>query len=121
MPAQHIVLTNRIRLADKTHKENDMSDNQWKEAIARWRRLPPEERRRCHLEAIPRHVADFMAMEGEPVSEERIRKHLESLLSTADKRLFKSKPAQGGERKEIIPSTSDAVSQASESIHHDDR
>ncbi len=53
-----------------------MSDNHWKEAIIHWRNLPPEEQLRRHVEAIPRHVADSMAMEGEPVSEEWIRKRL---------------------------------------------
>ena len=35
-----------------------------------------EERRRRHLEAIPRHVANSMAMEGEPVDEAWIRERL---------------------------------------------
>lgn len=30
-----------------------MSDTRWMEAVQRWRELPPEERRRRHLEAIP--------------------------------------------------------------------
>ncbi len=53
-----------------------MPENDWREAIERWRRLPPEERRRIHLEAIPRHVANSMAMEGQPVDEEWIRERL---------------------------------------------
>ena len=53
-----------------------MSDTRWMEAVQRWRELPPEERRRRHLEAIPRHVANSMAMEGEPVSETWIRGRL---------------------------------------------
>ena len=53
-----------------------MSDTRWMEAVKRWRRLPPEERRRRHLEAIPRHVANSMAMEGEPVNEAWIRGRL---------------------------------------------
>ena len=53
-----------------------MSDARWLQAIERWRRLPPEERRKRHLEAIPRHVANSMAMEGEPVDEAWIRERL---------------------------------------------
>ncbi len=53
-----------------------MPDDSWKEAIERWRDLPPEERRRRHLESIPRHVANSMAMEGEPVDEAWIRERL---------------------------------------------
>lgn len=51
-----------------------MSDHQWKEAIEHWRRLPQEESLQRHLAAIPMHVANSMAMEGEPVDEARIRK-----------------------------------------------
>lgn len=51
-----------------------MSDTRWMEAVQLWRKLPPEERRRRHLEAIPRHVANSMAMEGEPVNETWIRR-----------------------------------------------
>ena len=51
-----------------------MSDTRWMEAVQRWRELPPEEQRRRHLEAIPRHVANSMAMEGEPVNETWIRR-----------------------------------------------
>ncbi len=53
-----------------------MLDSGWMEAIERWRSLPKEERRRRHQEAIPRHVANSMAMEGEPVDEARIRERL---------------------------------------------
>ena len=53
-----------------------MPDTGWMKAVERWRSLPPEERRRRHLEAIPRHVANSMAMEGEPVDEARIRERL---------------------------------------------
>jgi len=52
-----------------------MSDTRWMEALQRWRELPPEDRRH-HLEAIPSHVANSMAMEGEPVSETWIRERL---------------------------------------------
>ena len=54
-----------------------MSDHHWKEAIERWRRLTPDQRLRRHLEAIPRHVANSMAMEGEPVDEAWIRERLD--------------------------------------------
>ncbi|MYD31103.1 MAG: hypothetical protein F4X01_05810 [Nitrospira sp. SB0661_bin_20] len=53
-----------------------MPDNRWKETIKHWRTLPVEERRRRHLEAIPRHVANSMAMEGEPVDEAWIQERL---------------------------------------------
>ena len=53
-----------------------MPDTRWTEVIERWRNLPPEERRRRHIEAIPRHVANSMAMEGEPVDEAWIRERL---------------------------------------------
>ena len=53
-----------------------MPDTGWMKAVERWRSLPPEERRRRHLEAIPRHVANSMAMEGEPVDEAWIRERL---------------------------------------------
>jgi hypothetical protein len=48
----------------------------WKLAIENWRKLPPEERRQRHLRAIPRHVANSMAMANEPVSEQLIREML---------------------------------------------
>lgn len=44
--------------------------------INRWRKLSTEERLRRHLQAIPRHVANSMAMEGEPVEEAVIRERL---------------------------------------------
>ena len=46
------------------------------EAINHWRSLPKEECLRWRLEAIPRHVANSMAMEGEPVDEELLRERL---------------------------------------------
>lgn len=39
----------------------------WKEAIRRWRALPPEERLRREWESIPENVATSMAFAGEPV------------------------------------------------------
>ena len=48
----------------------------WIQAIEKWRSLPEEERKRRHLEAIPRHVANSMAMEGESVDEAWIREWL---------------------------------------------
>lgn len=53
-----------------------MPTTTWTKAIEHWRSLPLEERRRQHLEAIPRHAANSMAMEGEPVDEAWIRKRL---------------------------------------------
>ena len=54
----------------------DTDDARWMEAVERWRRLPLEERLRRQLEAIPRRVANSMAMEGEPVDEALIREYL---------------------------------------------
>ena len=51
-------------------------NNQLLEAVQQWRKLPPDERVRQHIEAIPRHVANSMAMEGEQVDEAWIRKRL---------------------------------------------
>ena len=53
-----------------------MPETDWREAIERWRSRPPEERRRLHREAIPRHVANSMAMDGESVDEAWIRERL---------------------------------------------
>lgn len=51
-------------------------DTKWTRMIQHWRSLPLEERRRQHLEAIPRHGANSMAMEGEPVDEAWLRARL---------------------------------------------
>ena len=59
-----------------------MPGTRWIEAIQRWRGLLPEERRCRHLEAIPRHVANSMAMEGEPVDEAWIRERLARRIPT---------------------------------------
>ena len=53
-----------------------MSDTLWMGAIEFWRNLPEEERRCRHREAIPRRVANSMAMEGESVDEAWIRERL---------------------------------------------
>ena len=58
-----------------------MEDEKWLQAVERWRKLPAEERRRRRLEAIPRHVANSMAMEGEPVDEDWIRERLAHLIN----------------------------------------
>ena len=68
-----------------------MADTSWLEIIVRWRSLPPEERRRRHVEAIPRHVANSMAMEGEPVDEAWIRERLARRIPPP----ATSKPPQG--------------------------
>lgn len=62
-----------------------MEDEDWIQAIEHWRKLPAEERRRRRLEAIPRHVANSMAMEGEPVDEEWIRERLAHLIKKAER------------------------------------
>ena len=68
-----------------------MPDTDWMEVIERWRSLPPEERRRRHVEVIPRHVANSMAMEGEPVDEAWIRERLARRIRPP----ATSKPPQG--------------------------
>jgi len=40
----------------------------WQEAIARWRKLPTQEKQRRRWESIPTRVARSMAFEGEQVS-----------------------------------------------------
>lgn len=50
-----------------------MTKPQWIKAIEHWRSLPQEERRRRHLQAIPRHVANSMAMAEDAVDEDWIR------------------------------------------------
>lgn len=51
-------------------------DVKWMQVTEHWRSLLPEERWRRHLEVIPRHVANSMAMEGKPVDEAWIRERL---------------------------------------------
>lgn len=53
-----------------------MTKPQWIKAIEHWRSLPQEERRRRHLQAIPRHVANSMAMAEDAVDEDWIREYL---------------------------------------------
>ncbi|MXW39665.1 MAG: hypothetical protein F4Z75_00615 [Synechococcus sp. SB0668_bin_15] len=54
-----------------------MPDNsKWTQMIQHWRSLPLEERRSRHLKVIPRHPANSMAMEGEPVDEVWLRARL---------------------------------------------
>ena len=73
-----------------------MSEINWIQATERWRSLPEEERRRRHLQAIPRHVANSMAMEGEPVDEEWIRERLAYHILQAGKLYSaKLKPTEG--------------------------
>ena len=62
-----------------------MEHANWMEAVEHWRKLPAEERRRRHVEAIPRRVANSMAMAGEPVDEEWIRERLAHLIRKAER------------------------------------
>jgi hypothetical protein len=48
----------------------------WKENIAHWRSLTPEEKLRRKWESIPLDVARSMAFEREPVAVEKIRETL---------------------------------------------
>lgn len=50
-----------------------MPSMNWKQAIDRWRELPPEERVRIRRDRIPLNVAESMAFEGEPVDLEMLR------------------------------------------------
>lgn len=52
----------------------------WKEAVRRWRSLPPAEKARRRWQRIPRNVAQSMAFEGEPV-DERILEELHACES----------------------------------------
>ncbi len=56
----------------------------WKQVIENWRKLPAQERRLRHLRAIPRHVANSMAMANEPVSEQFIRDVLRHRIPALD-------------------------------------
>lgn len=51
----------------------------WKQAIKRWRSLPPEEEARIRLARLPRKVARSMAFEGEPVDPHILERELERL------------------------------------------
>lgn len=44
----------------------------WQDAIARWRKLPPETQTRLRWERIPKDVAASMAFEQEPVDQTRL-------------------------------------------------
>jgi hypothetical protein len=55
----------------------------WKDNLTRWRALPPEEKLRLRLEAIPAKVARSMAFEGEPVPVARIRETLARIMPPA--------------------------------------
>ena len=61
-----------------------MAEPDWKGAIRRWRNLSREERQRRHIAAIPSHVANSMAMEGEPVDEEWIRQRITQRMAQLD-------------------------------------
>jgi len=51
----------------------------WKQAIERWRALPPEEKARIRLARLPRKVARSMAFEGEPVDQRMLERELDRL------------------------------------------
>ena len=57
----------------------------WIHAIENWRRLSAEERRHRHMEALPRHVANSVALEGKLVDEEWIRQWLARSVQAAVK------------------------------------
>lgn len=48
----------------------------WIEAIRRWRRLTPQQRRAIRLANLPRKVARSMAFEGEPVDQAMLETEL---------------------------------------------
>lgn len=70
--------------AFRRYRSKIMEDEEWTQAVERWRKLPAEERRRRRLEAIPRHVANSMAMAGEPVDEQWIRERLAHLIKETE-------------------------------------
>jgi hypothetical protein len=45
----------------------------WQNTIARWRKLPPQDKARRRWETVPERVARSMAFEGEPVSLQTLR------------------------------------------------
>lgn len=55
----------------------------WKEAIAHWRALPEEEKRRRRLANLPRKVARSCAFEGEPVDLAMLEAELARLSTRA--------------------------------------
>ncbi|MGQ0525493.1 MAG: hypothetical protein ACT4P8_17740 [Betaproteobacteria bacterium] len=62
----------------------------WKQAIERWRSLPPEQRARLRRNRIPLNVAESMAFEGEPVELTVLRAELarlETPLATSKRAL----------------------------------
>ncbi len=63
----------------------------WKQAIERWRSLPPEEQARIRRSRIPLNVAESMAFEGEPVD----LAEMEAELARLDTPLDTSKRASG--------------------------
>ena len=48
----------------------------WKQVVARWRKLPASEQRRIRLARIPREVARSIAFEGEPVNQKMLEVEL---------------------------------------------
>ena len=57
----------------------------WKQAIERWRALPPAEQQARQIQAIPRHVANSMAFEGDPLPPEWLQ---------AQQKIFDAKAAE---------------------------
>jgi hypothetical protein len=45
----------------------------WQNTIARWRKLPPQDKARRRWETVPERVARSMAFEGEPVNLQTLR------------------------------------------------
>ena len=68
-------------MPEETPERPEITPLDWREVVAAWRRLPPEEQLRRRLARIPEKVARSMAFEGEPVDVEMLRRHLDELLS----------------------------------------
>ncbi len=48
----------------------------WKQVVARWRKMPASEQRRVRLARIPPKVAHSMAFEGKPVNQKMVEAEL---------------------------------------------
>ena len=55
---------------------SDSPRRDWREVVAAWRKLSPEEQLRRRLERIPEKVARSMAFAGEPVDVEMLKRYL---------------------------------------------
>ncbi len=67
-------------MPEDTTETPDSHRMDWREVVAAWQKLSPEEQLRRRLERIPEKVARSMAFAGEPVDVEMLRRYLDELL-----------------------------------------